>query len=191
MMLYKLLCYSDRKGFEPAVISLIDRGALGPRIETLGIPVFAVGMKRGMPTLSAMWRLVRLARLLKPALVQGWMSHGNLVAVLTGAIAPGSVPVLWNTRRSLYSFEHDKPLTRAVTKLGARLSGLPVRILYNSRVGAAQHEKFGYRVDKTLVIPNGFDTKLFAPSIEARNSVRVELGVVEDVIMIGLVATAP
>ena len=187
MMLYKLLSHSDRERFEPTVVSLMGRGALSPRIEALGIPVCAVGMRQGTPTPSATWRLARLARRLKPDLVQGWMSHGNLAALLTGAVAPGSVPVLWNIRRSLYSFEHDKPLTRATTKLGARLSGLPARILYNSRVGAAQHEKFGYRADKTLIIPNGFDTKIFAPSTEARSSVRLELGVAEDTVLVGLV----
>jgi glycosyltransferase involved in cell wall biosynthesis len=186
MMLYKLLSHSDRERFEPAVISLIERGTLGARIETLGIPVFAVGMKRGMPTPVAIWHLIRLARRLKPALLQGWMPHGNLAALLIGTFVPGPVPVMWNIRRSLYSSEYDKPLTKATTVLGAQLSGLPVKILYNSRVGAVQHEEFGYRPDKTLVVPNGFDTELFAPSVEARNSVRVELGLAKDVIIIGL-----
>ena len=187
MMLHKLLARISREKFEQAVISLTDRGPLGARIEALGIPVYAVGMKPGRPTPAAAWRLIRLAWRLKPDLVQGWMSHGNLAALLAGVFVPKTVPVLWNVRRSLYSLEHDKPLTRAVTWLGARLSGLPVKILYNSRIGAAQHEKFGYRADKTLVLPNGFDTELFAPSTEARSSVRFELGVSEDAVLIGLV----
>ena len=187
MMLYKLLSRADRERFEPTVISLIDGGALGARIEALGIPVYAVGMKPGMPTPAAAWRLIRLGRRLRPDLVQGWMSHGNLAALLAGAFAPGSTPVLWNVRRSLYSLEHDKLLTRAVTRLGARLSGLPAKILYNSRMSAVQHKDFGYRADKTLVLPNGFDTELFAPSAEARNGLRLELGIAKDTILIGLI----
>jgi glycosyltransferase involved in cell wall biosynthesis len=144
-------------------------------------------MKPGMPTPAAIWRLRCLARRLKPDLIQGWMYHGNLAASLAGAFAPKSVPVLWNIRRASCSLEHDKPLTRIIIKSGARLSGLPAKILYNSRMGAAQHKDFGYRADKTLVIPNGFDTALFAPSAEARGDVRLELGVGKDAILIGLV----
>nr|MBA3806397.1 glycosyltransferase [Acidobacteriota bacterium] len=45
----------------------------------------------------------------------------------------------------------------------------------------------GYRTDKTLVIPNGFDTEMFAPSEEARRSVRSELGIAENTFLIGLI----
>lgn len=187
MMLYKLLAGMSREKFEPVVISLIGRGALGTRIEALDIPVYTAGMNPRMPTPAALWRLVRLARRLRPDLIQGWMSHGNLAAQLAGAFTPGAGPVLWNIRRSLYSLDHEKPMSRAVVKLGARLSGSPAKILYNSKVGAVQHADFGYRTDKTLVIPNGFDTELFVPSTEARNVVRPELGVAENSILIGLI----
>jgi glycosyltransferase involved in cell wall biosynthesis len=62
-----------------------------------------------------------------------------------------------------------------------------VKILYNSKIGAIQHRDFGYQTEKTLVVPNGFDTELFAPSMEARSDVRLELGVAENTILIGLV----
>ena len=189
MMLYKLLSRTSRERFEPVVISLMGQGALGARIEALGVPVHAMGMKPGMPTPGATWRLIRLVRRLKPDLIQGWMYHGNLAALLAGTFAPGPVPVLWNIRRSLYSLDHDKPLTAIITKLGARLSGLPVKILYNSKVGAIQHRDFGYRPDKTLVIPNGFDTELFVPSTEARGSVRLELDLAENTVLIGLIGS--
>lgn len=187
MMLYKLLSRTSRERFEPVVVSLIGRGTLGDRIEALDVPVYSMGMKPQMPAPTAIWRLIRLVRRLRPDLIQGWMSHGNLAAQLAGAFAPGAGPVLWNVRRSLYSLDHEKFTSKAVIKLGARLSGLPAKILYNSRIGAIQHERFGYHTDKTLVIPNGFDTELFVPSTEARNVVRLELDISENGILIGLV----
>jgi len=36
--------------------------------------------------------------------------------------------------------------------------------------------------------PNGFMTSLFTPSREARNSVRVELGIPDETLLIGLVS---
>jgi glycosyltransferase involved in cell wall biosynthesis len=61
-------------------------------------------------------------------------------------------------------------------------------IVYNSRSGAAQHEQFGYSFDKRTVIYNGFDTKVFTPSTEARESVRSELGVASHTILVGLIS---
>ena len=57
MMLYKLLSRINRERFAPVVISLIDRGTFGDRIEALGIPVYTIGMKRGIPTPATIGRL--------------------------------------------------------------------------------------------------------------------------------------
>jgi glycosyltransferase involved in cell wall biosynthesis len=131
--------------------------------------------------------LVRLARSIKPDLIQGWMSHGNLIAQLLASFVSRRASVLWNIRQTLYSFEYEKRGTAFAIRMCARLSKRPARILYNSRTASAQHGAIGYRTEKTLVIPNGFDTGLFAPSKEARQSVRSELGVAESTFLIGLV----
>ncbi len=187
MMLYKLLSRVDRERFEPVVISLMDQGMLGARIEALNVSTYAIGMKHGLPTLATVLRLVRLVRRLEPNVIQGWMPHGNLAATLAGAFATKPAPVLWNVRQSIYSLKYEKPATAAIISLCAWLSGSPAKILYNSWTGAAQHEALGYRSEKRLVIPNGFDTELFAPSAEARGSIRAELGVAKDTVLVGLV----
>lgn len=81
IMLYNLLSRINRERFSPTVVSLIGHGALGDRIEALGIPVYSIGMKPGMPpTPAAMQRLIQIIQQLKPDLIQGWMYHGNLAA---------------------------------------------------------------------------------------------------------------
>ncbi len=187
MMLYKLLSRMDRERFDSTVISLVDRGELRNQIEALGISVHTTRMKPGLPTPASIWRLIHLVRKLKPRVIQGWMAQGSLTAQLAGVFASERASVLWNIRHSPYSLEHEKLATAAAIKLCARLSHWPAKILLNSRSGALQHEADGYRTAKTQVIPNGFDTELFAPSKEARASVRVELGVAESITLIGLV----
>ncbi|HEV2915761.1 MAG TPA: glycosyltransferase [Pyrinomonadaceae bacterium] len=187
MMLYKLLSGMSAERFAPVVMSLVDRGNLRERIEALGIPVYSAGMSPEMPSPVAVWRLIRLVRQIKPDLIQGWMAHGNLVAQLVAGLASRRSAVLWNIRQTLYSFDYEKRATASAIKLCARLSKRPARILYNSRTSSAQHTAIGYSAEKTLVIPNGFDTELFAPSREARLSVRSELGVAENTFLIGLV----
>ncbi|QSJ20815.1 glycosyltransferase [Nostoc sp. UHCC 0702] len=186
-MLYKLLSRMDRERFNPVVISLIDRGIWGGRIVSLGVPVYTINMKAGQPTPAAMWRAIDLVRQLKPDLIQGWMYHGNLVAQVVRFFVFARISVLWNVRHSLDSLELEKPGTAIVIKLCANFSKFPTKIIYNSQNSARQHEKIGYSADKTCVIPNGFDTEEFTPSIEARLSIRSELGVSENTLLIGLI----
>lgn len=49
-MLFRLLQHIDRGRFEPSVVSLTTVGEFGPRIEALGIPVYALEMKQGIPS---------------------------------------------------------------------------------------------------------------------------------------------
>lgn len=184
--LYKLLSEMDEARFSFAVVSLKNRGKLRERIEALGIPVYTAAMSHAVPTPSSIWRLIRLVRRLKPDVIQGWMSHGNLMSQLTAAFAPRRVAVLWNIRQSLYSLDYEKRITAVAIKLGARISSKPTGIVYNSRIGAAQHAAIGYSLEKALVIHNGFDTELFTPSGVARHSVRSELGVAQNTVLIGL-----
>ncbi len=187
MMLYKLLSGMSEDRFSPTVVSLVDRGKLRERIEALGIPVYTAGMNPEMPSPASVWRLIRTVRKIKPDLIQGWMSHGNLIAQMVQTLAARRASVLWNVRQTLYSFDYEKRGTALAIKLCARLSKRPTRILYNSRTSSAQHGAIGYKTEKTLIIPNGFDTELFAPSPAARASVRSELGVADNTFLIGLV----
>jgi glycosyltransferase involved in cell wall biosynthesis len=188
MMLYKLLSQMNRERFDPVVVALRNRGQLHRRIEALDVPVYNVAMRLPVPTPTSFWRLIRLMRRLKPDLIQGWMYHGSLAALVGSNFAPGSVPVVWNIRQSLNGFNYEKRATAAIIKFLAPLSKSPAKIIYNSRIAAAQHGAIGYELQNSLVIPNGFMTSLFTPSKEARRSVRVELGIPDDTLLIGLVS---
>jgi glycosyltransferase involved in cell wall biosynthesis len=187
MMLYKLLSRMSQERFTPVVISLMEDGTVGDRIQALGIPIYPIGMKSGKPTPASIWRFIRTVRQLKPDLLQGWMYHGNLAAQLAKGFVSRPVSVLWNVRNSLYSFNYEKAGTEAVIQLCAKLSDWPNQIIYNSKISANQHEKVGYRAHKSVVIPNGFDTEIFASSSEAVSSVRRELGIPISTLLIGLI----
>jgi len=123
-----------------------------------------------------------------PALIQGWMYHGNIAATLGRALARSRAPVAWNIRQTLYEVRKEKRLTANFIRAGALLSRLPDAIIYNSTTGAAQHENFGYDSRRRHLIPNGFDCAEFAPNVEARARVRVQLGMRDSDIVIGLLA---
>ncbi len=170
--LHGLLSRMDRDRFDSVVISLAGGGPVGDRIEALGVPVYGLGLRPWFPTPAAMWRLIVLFRRFRPDVVQGWMYHGNLAATLAAASSPGHVPVAWGVRHSLDDLKAEKKLTAALIRLGALLSSYPERIVYVSRVSADQHEAIGYRRDRRVVIPNGFDCHRLRPDVEAYAHVR-------------------
>ncbi len=187
MKLYKLLAATNRDRFAHAVISMRNGGELRGPIEDLGVPVCSLGIRGSLPGPTSVQRLIRFVRRLNPDLIHGWMYHGNLAAQVAAAFAKRKVSVLWSIHQSLYSFEYEKPLTAAIIKLCARISRLPEQVIYISNTSATQHERFGYNKDKRLVLYYGFDTERFAPSTEARRSLRSELGLAQDSLLVGLV----
>src|SRR5882724_1681646 len=86
--LCQLLSRTDRTRFEPSVLSLSVADGLGDRIRQLGVPVYAMGMKRPFISPRSISRLIRAVRRIKPELIQGWMYHGNLAAQFAAIFAP-------------------------------------------------------------------------------------------------------
>ena len=188
MMLYKLLSRINRERFNPVVLSLMDRGTFGDRLEEKGIPVYTIGMKPGMPTPAATWQLVAQVRQINPDLVQGWMYHGNLAAQFARVLSLQKFPVFWGIRHSINSLASEKKLTQFIIKLGSINSKFVKKIAFVSQISKSQHEALGYSSKNSCVIPNGFDTSIFKPSVEARKTVRADLGLPENAFLIGLIA---
>jgi glycosyltransferase involved in cell wall biosynthesis len=65
---------------------------------------------------------------------------------------------------------------------------VPSGILCCSRPALESHVACGYSLEKSIVIPNGFDVETFRPDAEARNSVRRQLGWDVTSPVVGLVA---
>jgi glycosyltransferase involved in cell wall biosynthesis len=185
MMLWKLLAASERLREGATVISLRDAGTVGPRIRALGVPVEEVGIGGG-PGPGHLRRLRAAVRSARPDAVQGWMYHGDLAA-LFGAQGTGR-PVLWNIRQSLGRLADEKPGTAFVIRAGALLSRRARVIVYNSRVSAAQHERLGYAVDRTRLLPNGFDVHRFRPDPGAGERLRHRIGAPPHARIVGMIA---
>lgn len=185
--LARLVSALPRAEFPTLVVSLLAEGPLAGPLRAAGAEVVSLGMRRGVPTPAAAWRLHGVLRRFRPAVVQGWMYHGNLGAWLGLRGRVRRVPLVWNIRQTLADLSREPRGTRAVIRAGAWLSpGVPMTV-YNSEVAREQHAALGFRSPATVVIPNGFDLELFRPSEEARRSLREELGQPDDALVVGLV----
>lgn len=186
MMLLKVLQWLDAR-FSPHVISLTSLGEIGPRIQALGIPVEALGMKPGLLNPLAFYRLVRRLRALKPDVVHTWMYHADLLGGMAARLACVGA-ISWGIRNSNIDRDKSKFSTRLVVRICARASRwIPDRILSCSEVAQQFHVGCGYMADKMVVVPNGFDLSSFQPDLQARAAVRSELGVDQDALLVGMV----
>lgn len=186
--LLRLLANRTVSCFNPSVISLLDKGIIGPQIQSLGVPVYSLGMKRGISGPRALIDLRRLLKKLDPDVIQGWMYHGNLAATVAASSLGRRVPVFWNIRHSLYDPSKERKLTRGVIYGGAWLSRSPKIIFYNSKISAFQHEAMGFKSEKTRIISNGFDCNEYYPDKGMREQVRKELKIPLNTVLIGLIA---
>lgn len=185
IMLLKLCSQIDKSRFVLSVISLRDHGTIGPRIEELGIPVYAIGLRSSIFAIPQIIELRKLLGRLCPDLIQGWMYHGNIAA----SLFPGKSRVCWGIRcSSLYDFEEQRGVTGWIVKIGKYLSKLPSSIIYNSNNGSRQHAEFGFAERRAIVIPNGFDTDILRPDKDSRFLLRKEFGLSDDVVLIGKIA---
>jgi len=185
-MLSGLLSQLDRCEFESHVISLVDVGKCGARIQQLGIPVEALGMRRGIPSPSAVLRLARRLRSLQPDIVQTWLYHADLLGGLAAKLARQKA-VVWNIRHSNLMPGVDKRTTFFTAKCSAKLSSrIPSKIIVNSHNGYEHHAALGYDRQRLVVVPNGVDISKFEISEEARRSVRRELNINETSPLVGI-----
>ena len=188
MMLYKLLSRMERAEFDTEVISLTNDGPIADKIKALDIPVHAIGMKRGSPSLIGLLKLTLFLRNKKPDLIQTWLYHSDLVGGLAGKFA-GNIRTYWSIRQSNIEVDSNKISTIWTAKACARLSSwLPEKIICCSHAAMKSHIALGYAREKMLVIPNGFDVDAFRPDKDARKSVREELGLDENTSLVGIVA---
>ncbi|MBT7308887.1 MAG: glycosyltransferase [Gammaproteobacteria bacterium] len=194
MMLFKLLeAWSRQQGVlkkeELSVISLMGHGPISDPIKALGIDLYSLDLQQGQrPGVRAIARLLRRVRALRPDVIQGWMYHGNMASTIAAFFLWGTfhrVSLFWNIRQTLYDLSNEKGLTKWLIRLGARLSWLPSKIIYNSTLSGQQHESIGYSARVRVMIPNGFDLDRFQPNGQSRVRIRKSLGLSPDALLVG------
>jgi glycosyltransferase involved in cell wall biosynthesis len=186
-VLYRLVT-APGQSVRHTVVSLTDEGVFGPRLRDAGIPVAAMGMKRGPAALRGLVSLHRLLRREAPDVVQTWMYHADLIGGVAARLA-GVRAVAWGIRNSGASLGKGSRLARVVAWLCARLSGtVPAAIIACAQNAALRHKQWGYAADKLCVIQNGYDFSRWHADAEARRALRSEWGVSESAPLIGSVA---
>lgn len=187
IMLFRLLSFLDRKKFEPTVICLGRDGPIGEKIRSLNIPVIALGINPDRPNLLFWFKLLKILRQIRPAMVHTWMYHSDLFGGLAGFFI--KVPVIWAIHNSTTDPAHLRKRTLFIVRLCALLSrSIPIKIISCSEKARQVHVEAGYVADKFIIIPNGFDLSDYKPDQAAAKSLRLQLEIEPSVQLIGMVA---
>lgn len=163
----------------PNVVSLISDGALTEAIKVTGTSVHELGFRSGLPNPVGILKLARLIRYERPDIVQGWMYHGDLVALI-GLLLSGrrrEVALIWGIRCSDMDLSRYGWRLKLVVAACTRLSAWPEVVTANSEAGRQTHLKLGYRPRRFEVVHNGIDTDRFKPAPERRAGLRQEFGI--------------
>lgn len=186
-VLFRLATYPDQ-AVQHTVVSLTDSGVYGERLRAAGITVHTLGMARGRISLGGLLRLRQLLVDHRPDAVQTWMYHADLIGGIAARLA-GVRAIAWGIRNSGAHLQRSSRSARLVLKLCAMLSGrVPAAIVCAARDSAVRHKQYGYRADRLVVIANGYDLSRYQPDAEARQRMREQWQVNDDVAVIGCVA---
>lgn len=177
----------QRLGHVVEVVSLMPGGHNADRLRAAGVPVFDLDMRRGIPAPGAILRLLRVLRRFQPEVLQSWLYHADLLALLATAFHRRTA-LVWNLRCSHLELRDHGHVLFAVIRLLACLSRRPQAVVANSASGKKFHVDMGYRPLNWEIIPNALDTETFCPSERARGDVRAELGLSGSTPLVGLVA---
>ena len=175
-MLYKLLKYSDKDKYYHEVISLLDEGIYGKKIEKLGIRVHCLKLNK-KNLVTSLIKAISISRNFD--LIDTWLYHADLFGFIIGKVLLRK-KLIWNVRHSNLDKQANKSTTLKIVKMNSIISRFVDCITYNSNKALENHIKFGYKNKNSVVIPNGFELDKFKFKFESRIKIREELGLKED-----------
>jgi glycosyltransferase involved in cell wall biosynthesis len=174
----------DRTIFDVAVVCTYNGGVFAQELRDSGVPYIPLA-KRGRWDLPRfLERFVRVLRSLKPDIVHSYLPIQNLLALVVRPVMPAA-RVVWGVRGSNTGSASDW-LSRPVERLQVLFSSLPDLTIFNSNAGREDHLSSGFMASRTLVIPNGIDTKRFVPDRASGLRLRALWHVPDDALLIGV-----
>lgn len=184
-VLYRL-CANDRS-YRHTVISLMDDDKYGPLLREIGVVVYCLNLRRGRFRFRALWQLWRLLRMIKPDVVQTWMYHADFLGGVAARLALIR-KVFWGIRHTTLEPGKSSRATMFTVRLLAFFSWVvPYRIILCAHKAVLVHRALGYDTSRMRIIPNGYNLEEFVPNASARQQLRFDLAVSDDLPLLGMV----
>lgn len=175
-----------QSGHDVRIAVFYGRGGLDAQTRSTGIPVMDLKKGGRWDLLPFLWRLIRFLRVARPAIIHGYLTVPNLLAVMLKPFVPG-MRVVMGIRASNMELERYDWLSRLTARLEKIASRAADLLIVNSRAGRDYLLAQGFNPEKLRVVPNGIETRNFHPDPAARRGQRAGWGIKPDEHLIGLV----
>ena len=167
---------------EILLISLTDIGYYGTILRKEGYRVYALNMKKNIFIFFKIFYLLILIIRFKPRIIQTWLYHANLIGGIAAKIL-GVSQIYWTIH---HDFEYRNLYMMLEMRILVFLSYIiPNKIIYGSNPVKNNHVLNGYFREKSIVINNGVSTSKFRPIPEFRDSIRKDLNITEQCLLLG------
>jgi len=182
--LYKI-CKNDNYN-KHVVISLKGPDKYSSLLRKIGTKIYHLEMK--FFSVSKFLYLIKLLRFLKPAVVQTWLVHGDLIGGIAAKLS-GFQNIVWNIRYSNLEIQKTNLINLLLIKILAKLSHIiPKKIVVVSKSAKKNCINLGYNKKKLVLINNGFELSFLKPNKALKLSFRRKLKIKKKIPILGNVA---
>jgi glycosyltransferase involved in cell wall biosynthesis len=189
-MLTRLASAQPGVAHDITIVSLLPAEAHMERLGAGGVTVVELRFDKAGGIATGLFKLASLIAESRPDIVQGWMYHGDLAALVALVLSGRrrQTRLVWSIRCTAMDWRGYGVGLWLVVKACALLSGWPDLVTANAVAGLKSHLALGYRPRRAEVVANGIDIDEFRPDAAARRAVRTELGIADDAIVLAHVA---
>lgn len=186
-MLARLVQESSKNPqIKQSIITLKGEGSIGHQLRMKGFDVISLDMKSFLNFPIAIYKLIKLFKVLRPNAIFTWMYHADLLCGVAAYLS-GVKNIIWGIRNTEIP-QKSFSITFAVVKICSKLSFyIPNKIVCCAESAKLAHTKLGFCSSKMVVVPNGYDLSLFNPSSNLRGRIRSDLGFDENHLVVGIV----
>src|SRR5215470_13410137 len=177
-MLARLASAQPGVADDVTIVSLLPAEAHMERLSAGGVTVVELRFDKAGGIATGLFKLASLIAERRPDIVQGWMYHGDLAALVALVLSGRrrQTRLVWSIRCTAMDWRGYGVGLWLVVKVCGLLSRCPHVVTANAFDGLKLHLALGYRPRRAEVVANGIEIDEFRPDAAARRAVRSELG---------------
>lgn len=183
MLLHRFILNTPPQTYRHIVAALDPAGGMRERFRLAGVELYIFDVKH--KPFCEFFRLVKLIRSLRPAIVQTWLYHADLLGGLAAQIA-GCRRVVWGIRTTDVANRGSRSIATVRTICAMLSHWLPQTIVCNAEAVRRSHIEVGYSAMRMVVIPNGFDMTLLKAGAAEVEALRQNCGFTPQTQVIGM-----